>query len=281
LGKHIWIASPDAVTVFLKGLFISEVCFTGVIVSVKYSLLCFYWRLFKVHPSVRRAIYVLLAIVTAWGIAIILVVCLQCRPLRGFWDKSTNAVCAVNDFKFFYGNSIPNIATDIAILILPIHSVLRLKITNWQRFCVLGIFVLGGFIIAISVTRLLILLRLNLHSPDVTWEFVHPQIWTCLEINVATICCCLPSLRPIILLFIGVRETSQSKASKGNSTGASGWPTLKTTNVSTDDDADRLFTKLPEQYSVTQVTIGDDLEMPELNFRNINVRSDVDVQIRG
>ena len=70
LGRHIWVAPPDAALVWAKGLFISEVCYTVIICSNRFSVLAFYWRIFK--PSkIRIPIYLLVASVSAWGIAVV------------------------------------------------------------------------------------------------------------------------------------------------------------------------------------------------------------------
>ena len=70
LGRHVWVGPPDANEAWAKGLFISEVSYTCVICSVKFSLLAFYWRLFK-QSKIRIPIYVLGAVVTCWGIAVV------------------------------------------------------------------------------------------------------------------------------------------------------------------------------------------------------------------
>ncbi|KAL8627300.1 hypothetical protein Q9189_006992 [Teloschistes chrysophthalmus] len=79
LGRHIWVAPKDAGVAWAKGLFISEVSYTIIICSIKFSLLAFYWRIFK-QSKMRVPIYVLGTIVSCWGIAVILVTILQCLP---------------------------------------------------------------------------------------------------------------------------------------------------------------------------------------------------------
>jgi len=73
MGKHIWVLSnpPDAIQTFLKGLFISEITFILTMMFVKFSLLAFYWRLFKVYPTVKKGVFVLGGLTAAWGIAIV------------------------------------------------------------------------------------------------------------------------------------------------------------------------------------------------------------------
>ena len=69
-GKHVWSGRSDALLVWAQGLFISEFAYTGVICSIKFSLLAFYWRIFKV-TTIRIPIYVIGAVVTCWGIAVV------------------------------------------------------------------------------------------------------------------------------------------------------------------------------------------------------------------
>lgn len=74
-GRHIFIQPPEkipgVVMAFLKSLFIAEVCYTGTIVFAKFSILAFYWRLFKTNPLVRYSIFVLGTIVSMWGTAVV------------------------------------------------------------------------------------------------------------------------------------------------------------------------------------------------------------------
>lgn len=55
-----------------KVAFISEICWAVVIWIVKYSILAFYWRLFSANrQSTRAFIWVLAALVTCWGVAVV------------------------------------------------------------------------------------------------------------------------------------------------------------------------------------------------------------------
>jgi hypothetical protein len=83
LGKHIFVQAPiripKAVEVFLKSLFISEVCYTGTIVFAKFSILAFYWRLFSRNTFVRWSVIAITGIVTCWGIAVVRGTLLYCQ----------------------------------------------------------------------------------------------------------------------------------------------------------------------------------------------------------
>jgi len=70
---------------------------------------------------------------------------------------------------------------------------------------------------AVSITRLVYLVTLDINDPDVTWVFRMPQIWTCVELNVAVICGCLPQLRPLLqLITTGSIHGSSAASGKGS-----------------------------------------------------------------
>lgn len=70
IGHHIWVAPPDAVYLWAKGLFVFEITYTINLVAAKFSVLFFYWKIFNVS-KIRLPIYILGAMVTAWGIAVV------------------------------------------------------------------------------------------------------------------------------------------------------------------------------------------------------------------
>jgi len=174
-------------------------------------------------------------------------------------------------------------------------------------------------VIAISIVGFVYLLRLNLKTIDVTWEFVDAQIWTLLEMNTAIICCkhsririniflnyssdfligSLPALRPIISLIIGAptkHMTSKgssafkwgksSKNSSNPSSGSKSWSknSKSLENASaTDDDENRLFTRLPENHSITEINSRGVVEMHNLHQSksHVNVEHKVEVRSHG
>ena len=62
-------------------------------------------------------------------------------------------------------------------------------------------FLLGGFVCVVSIYRLKKLLETDFASPDLTWTFTDIAMWSVVETNVALVSACLPSLRPILLVF--------------------------------------------------------------------------------
>ncbi|PQE27137.1 integral membrane protein [Rutstroemia sp. NJR-2017a WRK4] len=144
-GKHSAAFDSHADYFFFLGFFMAELIYTIIIVFVKYSILALYLRLFR-SVSVKWPVGILAAIVTAWGIAVLFLSIFTCVPPKGFSDKSIDASCNVNSQQFLFGISIPNIITDVALLVLPIPYVLQLNSSWSQKRLLIGTFFLGGFV---------------------------------------------------------------------------------------------------------------------------------------
>ncbi|WKT53919.1 hypothetical protein QSH57_004503 [Fusarium oxysporum f. sp. vasinfectum] len=219
-GKHIWAAPPDGLEVYFHGLFIAEYLYTMSIVLVKWSILALYWRIFGSMKLTRLPISILFSIVLAWGIAVILVTTFQCSPVSAFWLRfSPNGggemayKCRVNVRMFFIANAIPNITTDILMLLVPVPGIWSLQLRTAKKIALLGIFALGLFVTAVSFVRLYYVVALDFSSIDVTWLFSEEMMWTGIEVNVGTVCACLPSLKPIFYLAIyGTAHHSSSRS---------------------------------------------------------------------
>ncbi|OAQ69796.1 hypothetical protein VFPPC_15487 [Pochonia chlamydosporia 170] len=209
-GKHIWAAPKDGIRVYFIGLFIAQHFYTVTMSLIKCSILAFYWRLFNPRRSTRRQIWILFSVVCVWGVTSFLLTNFQCIPIAAFWrrfDPNDNItkdsyVCPIRIHHFFIATSIPNITTDIFMLLIPLPCIWSLQLCRPQKIALLGIFALGLFITAISFIRLSHTLSLNFKSMDVTWDFTEGMLWTGIEVNAGIVCACLPSLAPMVNFFI-------------------------------------------------------------------------------
>lgn len=68
----------------------------------------------------------------------------QCNPVSGMWNRTKPAICNVNTKKFLLGNAIPNILTDVALMVLPLPYIWRLNRSRSQKIALAGVFMLGG-----------------------------------------------------------------------------------------------------------------------------------------
>lgn len=121
--------------------------YTATILFVKLSILTYYARIFSVRPF-RIATYAVGSIVVIWAIVVWFISIFSCRPINGFWDKSITTAHCVNSKKFYIGNAVPNIFTDVMILILPVRMVWGLQTNRMQKITLSFIFLLGGLYVS-------------------------------------------------------------------------------------------------------------------------------------
>ncbi|KAI9693952.1 MAG: hypothetical protein M1822_003223 [Bathelium mastoideum] len=190
----------------------------------------------------------------------------QCKPVDGYWERfssldPTHPDCIVHTNAFADGSGVPNIITDILMLLLPLLFVWQLQLRNSQMIALLGVFALGIFNIIISIVRLVYTLKFSLVSPDYTWDFTQAGFWTMLECSLAIICANLPTLRPLLdlLLHGAIQGRSRSLRPQPMSgklapspfpasvharlppKNGSIWPSVKSASGSEEEDEDHLL----------------------------------------
>jgi hypothetical protein len=142
LGKHAKRVSTADQIIFFKLLLAFENIYVTAVMLIKLALLSMYLRIF---PSQRfRLISALIAaVVIGWWIAICAVCIFQCHPIKKAWLPWIDGTC-INLKASFIGNAIPNIATDVAILCLPVGQIVKLQVNMAQKLSLLVIFLLGS-----------------------------------------------------------------------------------------------------------------------------------------
>jgi putative Ca2+/H+ antiporter (TMEM165/GDT1 family) len=73
----------------------------------------------------------------------------HCVPVQAFWDKSIkDAVCAIDDSKFFFGSVLAHLILDIAILALPAFQIGQLRLRRTQKIGIITMFMFGILYVA-------------------------------------------------------------------------------------------------------------------------------------
>lgn len=112
------------------------------ITLIKMSVLSMYRRLFPTR-LVTGGSYVLGVVVLLWWLAVTLLIFLQCIPLESLWNINVVGTC-VDRIVIFMVNALPNIITDVLILMLPLYEVIRLQMELPKKIGVGAIFVVAG-----------------------------------------------------------------------------------------------------------------------------------------
>ncbi|EDN93581.1 hypothetical protein SS1G_09448 [Sclerotinia sclerotiorum 1980 UF-70] len=198
VGYHVsYLESTDPALVQTWGKYlvaIATVYFGGVNIP-KLAILALYKRLFPTK-GILLVIHILMAALIALTISTIITNLAACRPFSANWDSTIKATC-INKEAFFIWGSIPNIITDIIILILPMRVVWNLHANRRMKIGLTITFAVGSFGLITSIIRFTTFFRNNSFI-DGTWSAVDLIIWTQVEAGVYLISCCLPTWRPIL-----------------------------------------------------------------------------------
>jgi hypothetical protein len=181
-----------------------------------------YRRLFSHHSrNFHWQINVLITIVAVWGAGIILTAFFLCVPMEKNWHPMVSGTC-IPIIPFYYGLQIPNIITDVLIIVVPIREVMRLQLDKKLKIGAVTMFALGIITLIFDIVRLVALLQLNAPAKmaDFTCEFepgtsikpyclirsrtdhrtdniIDVAVWTTIEPTVAIVAVCIPSVRTL------------------------------------------------------------------------------------
>lgn len=122
----------------------SELVYVTCLFAIKISILSLYYRLF--HSYSRKftiAVFVTTSITVVGWLTAFLIFVFQCVPVAYAFDKSLDGHCL--DFKqLFIATSTIDICIDVVLLVLPLPVVWHLRLLNWQKLAISGMFLLGG-----------------------------------------------------------------------------------------------------------------------------------------
>lgn len=133
-------------------------------------------------------LYAVGSVVVMWWIAIQFTVIFECKPIDYTWAPKGEGHCVSLD-KFFLGQAIPNIITDMVLLAIPIPMIWKLQLPRSQKVALSATFLLGGLYITLarpvtesvtdrigsivfaSIYRLVLLFQQSPTAPDITCTY--------------------------------------------------------------------------------------------------------------
>ncbi|RMY91677.1 hypothetical protein D0862_09680 [Hortaea werneckii] len=162
----------------------------------KASLLMQYLRIFST-PRVRGACYALLAALLPALLWAVLGGTLLCRPVRKLWDPEVQGGACMSAEKYWVSVAGLDIGLDVLVLVLPLPGIWGLRLPRRQKVGLVVVFLLGFFVCAVSVVRLLTVFLVS-RTGDLVQSGVWNIIWSAVEANVGIVCACLLALKPLV-----------------------------------------------------------------------------------
>lgn len=139
LGEIMYSAMSDSPW---QAFWITIPFYNAALLSAKASILLQYYRVFQTS-RMRTISWVMLGVLATYGSWAVLSGFLNCIPVAKFWDPSIPGYC-LDQKGLWFSNAAMHIATDLAILIIPIPALIRLEIPKRQKIALISVFALGG-----------------------------------------------------------------------------------------------------------------------------------------
>ncbi|KAK0735096.1 hypothetical protein B0T26DRAFT_746918 [Lasiosphaeria miniovina] len=199
LGEHLPNVPESTITAYmLIGAWPTPITSYLATLFTKASILYFYLR-FSTSRLFASAIYFVLFVVVGYCVLGATTALYACQPIAKFWIMSLEGNC-IGASPIYTTLIALNVFTDGILLLLPFWILLPLKIALYQRLAIAGCLGAGGFVLAVSIYRLDIVLE-GFNDPDFTYRHGINFMWSLIETNVAIVCACLPCLRAFVGYF--------------------------------------------------------------------------------
>ena len=151
LNRHA-IYAPIGTADFLHTLFFKELLDNISITLCRISVLFFYRRNFAITPTMGTCFWTLATFFVGWFVSMTFNVISLCQPVQETWKPELPGHCA-SLYAFFLRQAIPNIVTDVVLLLLSLPYMWRLGIQLLQEILFVSVFYLGVCQVSIREPR--------------------------------------------------------------------------------------------------------------------------------
>lgn len=146
VGHHleaVLMFHPHQIVLWAKSIYALEMIYLPAVALPKLSILSLYFRIFP-NKVFRSMTLVIVAIVLLNWLAFLFASTFQCSPVAYQWDKSIEGGSCFDILLFYRMVNVPNIVTDIAMLILPMPVVWKLHASRPRKVGLTICFLAGG-----------------------------------------------------------------------------------------------------------------------------------------
>ncbi|KAF3002247.1 hypothetical protein E8E14_006260 [Neopestalotiopsis sp. 37M] len=218
VGHHIGYleeTNPEAVTLFFKYLVAVSAWYYVTIWISKVAICLLYRRLFP-QKTVHVIVTITLGILISTSIACLIADLAACKPFSANWaPPAVQAVQCIDKETLFIWSTLPNIVTDVIMLVLPLPIVWRLHTSTQMKGALTITFLIGSMGLVASACRFWAFSNTNSFT-DATYNAVELIIWTVVEPGIYLLSASMLMFRPLFERFnihslkIGSRDRSKN-----------------------------------------------------------------------
>ncbi|KXG51836.1 uncharacterized protein PGRI_092290 [Penicillium griseofulvum] len=210
MGYHSYdinFSSMSQVTRLAIWYYLTRIFWLVMIYFIKMSILFLYLRIFPEIPLFRYCVIGTMVFTTVAFIILVPMTIWQCVPIHVIWDLKREDARCLSISGVAYASAGVNIATDIAVFILPLPLLRTLRAPIAQKIGLYGLFGCGIFVIGVASARVPTLRNVEAIR-DPTYSNAGTIYWTCAETAVAHLCAGAPAIRP---LYVKLRDIVRRK----------------------------------------------------------------------
>ncbi|KAK2015247.1 integral membrane protein [Colletotrichum eremochloae] len=180
---------------FLKVLVVQQILWAVSLSLCKIAILLLYSKIFATRAMVMAA-RIMAGFTAVWTVITVLIAFFICRPLSDNWLLDLKNRNCGNQPAADGTMGVLNMITDIAVLVMPISHLWKLRLETYKKVALIVTFSLGVFTCIVSALRLYYLA--NLEYYDVILNIPNALIFSALEPGVGITLACIPFLRPLL-----------------------------------------------------------------------------------
>ncbi|ORY57136.1 uncharacterized protein BCR38DRAFT_478339 [Pseudomassariella vexata] len=205
VGFHRDTLTGSQVSGFIMSLWYDILFYSLSLFFAKVSILLLYRR-FLTFKTIAFLIKIALGLVTILYLYILVTLFIACIPLTSLWTWAVDGEFAGKCLPatVYWGNAAIGNSTDVLIVCLPMAVVFKLQLPFRRKLALTLTFSLVISILVISAFRL-VYMKYVLKYVDFTANTTI-IILSLVEINIAIVCACLPTLKPLFVYLFSNRS---------------------------------------------------------------------------
>ncbi|KAF7880002.1 uncharacterized protein EAF02_007639 [Botrytis sinoallii] len=201
LGQHIYdLPENTNFSASLELYYFGEIIYFICVAVTKIAILILYLRL-ATSKVLRTLIWGVMAFVALTSLSCVIATIFQCTPISKAWEHPvTDKGHCIQVNALFYANAGLDIFQDLVIYVLPMKMLYSIQIPRRQKYALMIVFAVGGFVVVTGMIRLYYLQGAQA-SQDPSYDNVGGAVWSSIECNIGVVCASLPHFKPLFDRF--------------------------------------------------------------------------------
>ncbi|KAK3067334.1 hypothetical protein LTR53_015868 [Teratosphaeriaceae sp. CCFEE 6253] len=217
-GRHAHYLRKEQIAKISELSWVVQIVLFCALCLVKISVCLLVLRIKNTRP-LRRFLYGVMALLVVTTVIPIIALCIECRPLQGFWHREMGH-CHSPNFRIYsiYVQAAYSVTTDLLCSLLPILIVWNLQLALHKKVGVCVMMCMGLMYVLRRKVSLSTVLSdtdlpsatifaavraasLSVKTTDTTYAYAYTGTWMIIEANLGIMATNIPPLRGVVNLF--------------------------------------------------------------------------------